>query len=56
MSYWPARLAATIGCCRIICSTGRAKYSVKSLPPTVMRPVPGLIQTRATASLRLPVA
>jgi hypothetical protein len=26
MSNWPVRLAATIGCCRIICSTGRAKY------------------------------
>jgi hypothetical protein len=45
-----------IGCCTIICSTGRPKYSEKSFWFTTMRPEPGLSQTRATASLRLPVA
>ena len=47
---------AMIGCCRIICSTGRAKKALNSLPLTVILPLPGLIQTRAMAFLRLPVA
>src|SRR5919106_483756 len=37
-------------------STGRAKYTSRLRPLTVMRPLPGLTQTRATASLRRPVA
>jgi hypothetical protein len=37
-------------------STGRAKYCSTGFSLTVIWPGPGLIQTRATASLRLPVA
>jgi hypothetical protein len=55
-SNWLSRLAACSGCLRSICSTGRAKYWAKSLAFTVILPAPGLIQTRATAFLRLPVA
>ena len=35
---------------------GRAKYCSKSLALTLILPTPGLIHTRATAFLRLPVA
>jgi hypothetical protein len=37
-------------------STGRAKNTSTGLVLTVMVPLPGFIQTRATAFLRLPVA
>jgi hypothetical protein len=37
-------------------STGRAKYASTSRVLMVILPAPGVTQTRATASLRLPVA
>ncbi len=55
-SYWPWRLAATSGCWISMRSTGRAKKISTGFSFTVTRPAPGLIQTRATAFLRLPVA
>ena len=50
------RFTTTSGWLRIIRSTGLAKYWSSGLPLTVARPLPGLIQTRATAFLRFPVA
>ena len=52
----PTTPATSKGWRRIICSTGRAKYSAMSLPFTTTLPEPGFTQTRATASFRLPVA
>ena len=54
--YRPSTLATVKGWRRIICSTGRAKYSAIVLPLTTTLPEPGLIHTRAIAFLRLPVA
>src|SRR5262245_6157825 len=55
-SYWPFRLDVTSGCEIIMRKTGRAKNTSIARLLTVILPVPRLIQTRATAFLRLPVA
>src|SRR5579871_1922010 len=55
-SYWPLRLDITSGCEIIMRKTGRAKNVSIARLLTVILPVPRLIQTRATAFLRLPVA
>src|ERR1700730_14051897 len=55
-SYWPLRLAIASGWPSIMRSAGRAKNTSISRLLTVILPVPRLIQTRATAFLRLPVA
>src|SRR5215469_2725672 len=55
-SYWPLRLDRTSGCEITIRNTGRAKNTSIARLLTVILPEPRLIQTRATAFLRLPVA
>jgi len=55
-SYCPPRLVATSGCWISIRSTGRAKNISTAFVLMRIFPEPGLIQTRATAFLRLPVA
>ena len=51
MSYWPSRFAICSGCCRIMqARDGRSRRRRRSL--ATILPEPGLIQTRATASLR----
>src|SRR5262245_43385262 len=55
-SNWPVRLQMEKGWLIIMRSTGRAKYAARSRPLIVILPEPRLIHTRATASLRLPVA
>src|SRR5215472_7089527 len=55
-SYCPVRFDVTSGCEIIMRSTGLAKNTSIARLLTVILPVPRLIQTRATAFLRLPVA
>ncbi len=55
-SNWSARPAAANGWLISIRSVGRAKKVATSRPLTVIRPDPRFSQTRATASLRRPVA
>ena len=56
MSYCSVRSVTWKGWLRIMRSTGRAKYCSPVRPLTVSLPLPSVTQTRATASLRLPVA
>ena len=56
MSYAVSRLVTPNGWAIIICNTARRKYSAAGFSFTMMLPLPGIKYTRATESLRLPVA
>src|ERR1700744_2389372 len=55
-SNWSTASMSSSACRMIMRDVSRSKYSSAVLPLTETAPVPALIQTRAMAVLRLPVA